>query len=84
MKFALKEVVNVNSLSELPAFNEVGLEALIRSLTRQVAFNEVISLQTERETSKGAHSMMTEVSLHPQGFVKHTLNMLMPGGVRLV
>ena len=28
MKFALKEVVNVNSLSELPAFNEVGLEAL--------------------------------------------------------
>ncbi|GIR36207.1 MAG: hypothetical protein CM15mP49_15920 [Actinomycetota bacterium] len=43
MKFALKEVVNVNSLSELPAFNEVGLEALIRSLTRQVAFNEVIS-----------------------------------------
>ena len=44
MKFALKEVVNVNSLSELPAFNEVGLEALDSLLDEASRFfNEVIS-----------------------------------------
>ena len=39
MKFALKEVVDVESLSELPAFNEVGLEALDSLSTKQVAFS---------------------------------------------
>ena len=44
MKFTLKEVVNVNSLSELPAFNEVGLEALDSLLDEASRFfNEVIS-----------------------------------------
>ncbi len=44
MKFALKEVVNVNSLSELPAFSEVGLEALDSLLDEASRFfNEVIS-----------------------------------------
>ena len=44
MKFALKEVVGVESLSELPAFNEVGLEALDSLLDEASRFfNEVIS-----------------------------------------
>ena len=44
MKFALKEVVDVESLSELPAFNEVGLEALDSLLDEASRFfNEVIS-----------------------------------------
>jgi len=44
MKFTLKEVVNVNSLSELPAFSEVGLEALDSLLDEASRFfNEVIS-----------------------------------------
>ncbi len=44
MKFALKEVVDVGSLSELPAFNEVGLEALDSLLDEASRFfNEVIS-----------------------------------------
>ena len=44
MKFALKEVVGVGSLSELPVFNEVGLEALDSLLDEASRFfNEVIS-----------------------------------------
>ncbi len=44
MKFALREVVDVESLSELPAFNEVGLEALDSLLDEASRFfNEVIS-----------------------------------------
>ena len=44
MKFALKEVVGVESLSELPAFSEVGLEALDSLLDEASRFfNEVIS-----------------------------------------
>ena len=36
MKFALKQVVDVDSLSEFPDFSEVGLEALDSLLDEQV------------------------------------------------
>ena len=44
MKFALKQVVDVDSLSEFPDFSEVGLEALDSLLDEASRFfNEVIS-----------------------------------------
>ena len=83
MKFTLKEVVNVNSLSELPAFSEVGLEALDSLLDEASRFfNEVIS-PTNRTGDLEGSLLNDDGSVStPSGFVKHTLSMLMPGGVR--
>ena len=69
MKFALKEVVNVNSLSELPAFNEVGLEALDSLLDEASRFfNEVIS-PTNRTGDLEGSSLNDDGSVStPSGF----------------
>ncbi len=69
MKFALKEVVNVNSLSELPAFNEVGLEALDSLLDEASRFfNEVIS-PTNRTGDLEVSSLNDDGSVStPSGF----------------
>ena len=69
MKFALKEVVNINSLSELPAFNEVGLEAL-DSLRDEESrfFNEVLS-PTNRTGDLEGSSLNDDGSVStPSGF----------------
>ena len=69
MKFTLKEVVNVNSLSELPAFNEVGLEALDSLLDEASRFfNEVIS-PTNRTGDLEGSSLNDDGSVStPSGF----------------
>ena len=69
MKFALKEVVDVNSLSELPAFNEVGLEALDSLLDEASRFfNEVIS-PTNRTGDLEGSSLNNDGSVStPSGF----------------
>ena len=69
MKFALKEVVGVESLSELPAFNEVGLEALDSLLDEASRFfNEVIS-PTNRTGDLEGSSLNDDGSVStPTGF----------------
>ena len=69
MKFTLKEVVNVNSLSELPAFSEVGLEALDSLLDEASRFfNEVIS-PTNRTGDLEGSSLNDDGSVStPSGF----------------
>jgi alkylation response protein AidB-like acyl-CoA dehydrogenase len=69
MKFALKQVVDVDSLSELPAFNEVGLEALDSLLDEASRFfNEVIS-PTNRTGDLEGSSLNDDGSVStPTGF----------------
>ncbi|MBT94379.1 MAG: acyl-CoA dehydrogenase [Acidimicrobiaceae bacterium] len=69
MKFALKQVVDVDSLSKLPDFSEVGLEALDALLDEASRFfNEVIS-PTNRTGDLEGSSLNDDGSVStPTGF----------------